>query len=319
MARPRTARAAAPRVTRTAPGGVHRAAGRAPEVGADRRTRRPAGAEFAPRRLADGVRPLRLRRSGSRPRRAARGRPRPGRPRPRSLAPAAPLPAAAALRRHGVLSRPHRPRWPLHDVRLGLGAGVRGRRARGAGATGTRAPVVAGPPPGRGPAGRVRQLPAVRRAPHRLAVHPAAAVDADRRRAGGRSPAGQRPARHLGAARAGRPGDVRAPRRRPLGRAGGPDAAGVVPRAGAPAADPGGPRLPPHHALPAGQAARPPGAAHDRRAARGRRLDRAAGGDRRAVRRPRGHRDRLPGRQAPGGAHPGPARAAQSAVRGRGP
>ncbi len=60
----------------------------------------------------------------------------------------------------------------------------------------------------------------------------------------------------------------------------------------------------------AGPAARPPGAADDRRAARRGRLAGAARGDGGAVRRPRGRRDRLPGRETAGraGREPAPPR-----------
>ncbi len=223
MARPGAARTAAPRDTRTTRSGLRRTAYRAPEVGAHRRTRRSAGAELAARRLTDGVRRYRLRRPRHRPRGAARARPRPRRHRQRPLAPAPPLPARAALRRHGGLPGPHGPGRPRHDVHLCLRAGVPGRRSRGARPARSRAALVAGPPAGRGPGGRLRQLAAGRERAHRLALDPSAAVDADRRGPRGRACAQRRPAGRLGAARAGRAGDVRTARPRPLGRPGRPD------------------------------------------------------------------------------------------------
>jgi hypothetical protein len=198
MARPRAAPAAAPRDTRTARSGLRRTEDRAPEVGAHRRARRPAGTELVARRLPDGVHRFRLRRPRHRPRGAGPRQPGAGRRRPRSLAPTAPVPAGAALRRDGTLPRPHRPRRPPHDVQLGVRAGLPGRRIRGAGTARPRAALVAGAPAGRGAGGRVRQLPAGRPQPHRLAFHPAADLDGDRPRPGGRAPAGRGTARRLG-------------------------------------------------------------------------------------------------------------------------
>ncbi len=71
-----------------------------------------------------GVHRYRLRRPRRRPRGAARGRSSPSSASATTLARAPPLPAAAALRRHGGLPRPLRSRRPLHDVHLGLRAGV---------------------------------------------------------------------------------------------------------------------------------------------------------------------------------------------------
>ncbi len=185
MARPRAAAAAAPRDTRTARSGLRRTADPASQVGAHRRTRRSAGAQLRSRRLPDGVHRIRLRRPGRRPRGTARGRSRSRRHRPGSLAPAAPIPARAALRRPGAVPRPHGPGRPRHDVHLGLRAGVPRRRLRGAGPARARTALVARAPARRGPRGRLRQLPARRGQPHRLAFHPAGAVDGDRRRESG--------------------------------------------------------------------------------------------------------------------------------------
>ncbi len=300
MARPRAAHAAAPRDTRTTRSGLRRLEDRASEVGAHRRARRPAGTQLVARRLPDGVHRFRLRRPGRRARRPAPRQPGSCRCRPRSLASAAPVPARAALRRHGALPRPRRPGGPTHDVHLGVRAGVPGRRLRGAGPARARAALVAGAPAGRGPGGRVRELPAGRPQPHRLALHPAAHLDGDRSRPRGRSDPGRGTARRLDRPRPGRAGDVHTAGQRPVGRAGGTDVPGVDQIGLAETSDPRGSRLPRLDTVPAGQTARPSRTAHDRRAARGRRLDRAAGRDDGALRRPGGGRDRVPGREAAG-------------------
>lgn len=108
-------------------------------------------------------------------------------------------------------------------------------------------------------------------------------------------------------------GALRAPPRRPaVDRAHRTDLPRLAARRRRAAAHPGRPRLPPHHAVPAGPPARPPGAADDRRPARGR-LDRPRRAGHRAAGRPgrRGHRARRPGAAGAAAGHRRSARAAQ--------
>ncbi|AIA07311.1 hypothetical protein DC74_6879 [Streptomyces noursei] len=283
------------------------------------RTRRPTGAQLVARHL-----PHRLRRGGQRrprpgPPHPAGAGPRPRRPRPQPLAPPAAGARRPALRRHGGVLRPPRTGRPRDDVRHRLGPGLRGRRARGARTAGAGPTVGAGAPAGRRAGRRVRQLPARRGTADRIPHHPPGHLGAARPGPHLRPVRGPRPARRLGPLRAGRTGDVRPTPGRPLARAGGPDVPGVDPHRPAAAGDAGGPRLPRHHALPAGPAARPPGAAHDRRAARPGRVDRAAGRHGRPVRRPGSRRVRLPHGQAPRGDGGLASGAGEPAVAGRRP
>ena len=98
-------------------------------------------------------------------------------------------------------------------VQVCVDAGERSRRRRALGR-----PARARPGAARG----VRELPAPARAAHRLEVHALGGVDAGRSRPhrAARRPGPRRPGRGLGASRAGRPGAVRAGRRRLAGARG---------------------------------------------------------------------------------------------------
>ena len=163
------------------------------------------------------------------------------------------------------------------------------------------APVAAAARHRPGARRRVRELPAPGRAADRLAVVQAAGLVADGPRPHPAADARPGPARGVGPVRARRRAHVRP--QRGVGRlvgAGRADAQGLGPRRRRrpdATALRGRPGVSPVHAVPAGPAARALRAADDRRAAR-RRLDRAAGGRQRAVRRRPGGRRRAGGRRA---------------------
>ena len=139
---------------------VCRAACRAPEVGADRRTRRPAGTQLAARRLPDGVRRHRLRRPDRRPHRPGRaaGLGLGGTARIPGTPPRAPAPNLATT----PWRRPRPRRGPAGRAMMCTSASVQVCLDAGheePGPARARPPLVAGPPAGRGAGGRVRQLP----------------------------------------------------------------------------------------------------------------------------------------------------------------
>lgn len=291
--------------------------GAAAQRGAHLRTRRPAGAQLAPGPFPDGVCRRHRRRSHRRTDRPGRAGPRSGRSRRRSLAAAAPSCCASPSTRPWSGRSTGGGGRPRHDVHHRLRPGLPGRRG-GARTARLRAPLAADPSAGRGPGGGVRQLAVPGGPADALAVHapvpvgrPGPEPDA---RPGRAAPAPGRLGRarpgHAGAVRTGR-GAVGRPRRAHLPR--------LDPVRGAPASGPERPRLPHHHAVPAGAPARAPGAAHDRRTARRRRLDRAARRHDRPVRRPGGGRDGVPDRQAARRDRRHRRRSAQSAVDRGGP
>lgn len=319
MARARRPQPPMSRRPRTTPRSGRRTAYPPPAVGPHLRTRRPAGAQLAARHLPHRLYRGRLGRPGPGASRHAGAGPGHGRSRPQPLAPAAPGPHRSPVRHHGGVLRPLGRGRPVHDVRHRLRTGLRGRRPRGAGSAGARPPLETGAPAGCGTGRRVRQLAGQRGLPDRLPLHPPAGVVADGPGPYPRPAGWPRPAHRLGGVRPGRARDVRTQRRRPVGRARGADVPRLGPYGRAAPAHQGGSRLPRHHALPARTAARAPRTAHDRRAAGGRWLDRAAGRHGRAVRRPRGRRERVPRGQAARGDGRHASRAAQPAVAARHP
>ena len=195
--------APAPRHTRTARGGLRRTADRAPELGAHRRTRRPAGAELAARRLPDGVHRV---------------------PSPPTWPPyARPSPSTASASSASATTPGTRPRRFLHEPRYDAMEACLDRtgpagRAMMCTSASVQVCLDAGheePGPlghgrrwrlahllGAGPGGRLRQLPARRGRAHRLALHPAGCCGRRSAPAGRGGPAaGRRPAHRLGPAR----------------------------------------------------------------------------------------------------------------------